>query len=82
MTSNFTKKWTIVAMIPLLMIFVSPNIISESFAIDMVTCSDGDVLVKKTSSGNHACMHEDSAKLVETRGWGTIVGSNDNATST
>ena len=80
MTSNFTKKWTIVAMIPLLIVFVSPNIISESFAIDMVTCSDGDVLVKKTSSGNHACMHESSAKLVESRGWGTIVGSNDNVT--
>jgi hypothetical protein len=65
-------------MIPLLMVFVSPNIVAESFAIDMVTCSDGDVLMKKTSSGNHACMHETSAKLVEARGWGTIVKSNDN----
>ncbi|MDH3386141.1 MAG: hypothetical protein OEL77_09035 [Nitrosopumilus sp.] len=78
MTSNFSKKLAIVAMIPLLMVFVSPNIISESFAIDMVTCSDGDVLMKKTSTGNHACMHETSAKLVEARGWGTIVQSNDN----
>ena len=78
MTSNFTKKWTIAAMIPLLMVFVSPSIISESFAIDMVTCSDGDVLVKKASSGNHACLHESSANLVESRGWGTIVNSNDN----
>ena len=78
MTSNFTKKWTIVAMIPLLMVFVSPSVILESFAIDMVTCSDGDVLVKKASSGNHACLHESSANLVESRGWGTIVNSNDN----
>ena len=67
-------------MVPLLMVLVSPNIISESFAIDMVTCSDGDVLVKKTSSGNHACMHESSAMKVESRGWGTIVQSNDNVT--
>ena len=80
MTSNFTKKLTIVAMIPLLMVFISPNIISESFAIDMVTCNDGDVLVKKTHTGNHACLHESSAKLVEARGWGTIVQSNDNVT--
>jgi hypothetical protein len=80
MTSNFTKKLTIAAMIPLLMVFVSPSIISESFAIDMVTCSDGDVLVKKASSGNHACLHESSANLVESRGWGTIVNSNDNVT--
>jgi len=78
MTSNFTKKWTILAIIPLLMVFVFPSIITESFAIDMVTCSDGDVLMKKTSSGNHACMHETSAKTVEARGWGTIVKSNDN----
>jgi hypothetical protein len=80
MTSNFTKKLTIVAMVPLLMVFVSPNIISESFAIDMVTCNDGDVLVKKTQTGNHACLHESSANVIVTRGWGTIVQSNDNVT--
>ena len=56
-------------MVPLLMVFVSPNIISESFAIDMVTCTDGDVLVKKTQTGNHACLHESSANLVVARGW-------------
>lgn len=67
-------------MIPLMMIFVSPNIISDSFAIDMVTCKDGDVLVKKTHTGNHACLHESSAKKVEARGWGTIVSANDNVT--
>ena len=80
MTSNFTTKLTIVAMIPLLMVFVSPNIISESFAIDMVTCKDGDVLVKKTQTGNHACLHESSANKVVARGWGAIVQSNDNVT--
>ena len=73
MTSNFTKKMTIVAMVPLLMVFVSPNIVSESFAIDMVTCNDGDVLVKKTQTGNHACLHESSVSKVVARGWGTIV---------
>ena len=78
MTSNFTTKLTIVALIPLMMIFVSPNIISDSFAIDMVTCKDGDVLVKKTQTGNHACLHESSAKKIEARGWGTIVSANDN----
>jgi hypothetical protein len=61
-----------------MMIFVSPNIISDSFAIDMVTCKDGDVLVKKTQTGNHACLHESSAKKIEARGWGTIVSANDN----
>ncbi len=80
MTSNFTKKLTIVAMVPLLMVFISPNIISESFAIDMVTCNDGDVLVKKTQTGNHACLHESSANVVVARGWGTIAQSNDNVT--
>lgn len=80
MTSNFTKKWTIVAMIPLLMILVTPNIISESFAIDMVTCKDGDVLVKKTHTGNHACLHESSVEKIVARGWGTVVQSNDNVT--
>ena len=80
MTSNFTKKLTIVAMVPLLMVFVSPNIISESFAIDMVTCNDGDVLVKKTQTGNHACLHESSANVVVARGWGTMAQSNDNVT--
>jgi len=74
----FTKKLAILAMIPLLMVFVSPNIISESFAIDMVTCKDGDVLVKKTHTGNHACLHESSAKTIEARGWGTVVLANDN----
>jgi hypothetical protein len=78
MTSNFTKKMTIVAMVPLLMVFVSPNIVSESFAIDMVTCNDGDVLVKKTQTGNHACLHESSVSKVVARGWGTIVQSNNN----
>lgn len=80
MTSKFTKNLTMLAMIPLLAIFVTPNIIAESFAIDMVTCKDGDVLVKKTHTGNHACLHESSAKKVEARGWGTIVQSNDNVT--
>ena len=80
MTSKFTKKLTMLAMIPLLAVFVTPNIIAESFAIDMVTCKDGDVLVKKTHTGNHACLHESSAKKVEARGWGTIVQSNDNVT--
>lgn len=47
--------------------------ISESFAIDMVTCSQGDVLMKKTSTGNHACVHETSAETLVSRGWGTIV---------
>ncbi len=78
MTPNFSKKWAFIAMVPLLMVFVSPNIISESFAIDMVTCSEGNVLVKKTHTGNHACLHESSALVVEARGWGTIVQSNDN----
>ncbi len=80
MTSNFTTKLTIIAMVPLLMVFVSPNIISESFAIDMVTCNDGDVLVKKTQTGNHACLHESSANVVVARGWGTMAQSNDNVT--
>ncbi|HUT05218.1 MAG TPA: hypothetical protein VMW74_00805 [Nitrosopumilaceae archaeon] len=80
MTSNFTTKLTIIAMVPLLMVFVSPNIISESFAIDMVTCNDGDVLVKKTLTGNHACLHESSVNKVVARGWGTIAQSNDNVT--
>ena len=80
MTSNFTTKLTIIAMFSLLMVFVSPNIISESFAIDMVTCKNGDVLVKKTQTGNHACLHESSAKKIESRGWGTIVSANDNVT--
>ena len=80
MTSNFTTKLTIVALIPLMMIFVSPNIISDSFAIDMVTCKDGDVLVKKTQTGNHACVHESSATKLESRGWGTVVSANDNVT--
>jgi hypothetical protein len=80
MTSNFSTKLTIVLMIPLLMIFVSPNIISESFAIDMITCNDGSVLVKKTQTGNHACLHESSAKKIEARGWGIIVSTNDNVT--
>lgn len=62
------------------MIFVSPYVISESFAIDMVTCKDGDVLVKKTQTGNHACVHESSVKKIEARGWGTVVQSNDNVT--
>ena len=78
MTSNFTKKLTILAMIPLLAVFITPSIVAESFAIDMVTCKDGDVLVKKTSTGNHACLHESSAMKAEARGWGTIVQSNDN----
>ena len=78
MTSNFTKKLTILAMIPLLAVFITPSIVTESFAIDMVTCKDGDVLVKKTSTGNHACLHESSAMKAEARGWVTIVQSNDN----
>ena len=68
-------------MIPLLMIAVAPSIISESFAVDMVTCSEGHVLVQKTHTGNHACLSESSAKTVESRGWGTIVSSNDSVTS-
>ncbi|MDX1440997.1 MAG: hypothetical protein R3237_00880 [Nitrosopumilaceae archaeon] len=77
MTSKFTKL-PMVALIPLLAVLITPTIISESFAIDMVTCKDGDVLVKKTSTGNHACLHESSANKAESRGWGTIVQSNDN----
>ena len=55
------------------MLVISPSIISESYAIDMVTCSEGHVLIKKTATGNHACMMESSAKKLETRGWGMIV---------
>ena len=65
-------------MISLLMVFVSPSIISESFAIDMVTCNEGDVLVKKTLTGNHACLHESSVAKIEARGWGHAVQANDN----
>lgn len=75
MTDNFVRKLTIFALSPLLLITISPHIISEALAIDMVTCSEGDVLVKKSSTGNHACIHEDSAKILESRGWGTIVSS-------
>ena len=78
MTSIFTSKMTIIAMIPLMMVLLTPAIIDSSFAIDMITCKDGDVLVKKTHTGNHACLHESSANIVESRGWGTIVSSNDN----
>ena len=53
-------------MLPLLM---ASSIISESFAVDMVTCSEGHVLVQKTHTGNHACLSESSAKTVESRGW-------------
>ena len=81
MTINFRKQWTGLALIPLLMVAVSPAIFSESFAIDMVTCSEGHVLVQKTHTGNHACLTESSAKTVESRGWGTIVSSNDSVTS-
>ena len=81
MTINFGKKLTIFALIPLLMVVVSPSIVSESFALDMVTCSEGHVLVKKTHTGNHACLTENSAKTVETRNWGTIVASNDSVAS-
>ena len=78
MTSKFTKKLAIVAMVPLLAVFVAPSIVAESFAIDMVTCKDGDVLIKKTHTGNHACVHESSAQKLESRGWGTVVQANDN----
>lgn len=44
----FTTKLSIVALIPLMMIFLMSNIISDSFAIDMITYSDGSILVKKT----------------------------------
>ena len=81
MTINFRKRWTVFALVPLLMMAASPAIISESFAIDMVTCSEGHVLVQKTNTGNHACLSESSAKTVESRGWGTIVSSNDSITS-
>ena len=81
MTINFGKRWIGLTLIPLLMVAVSPAIFSESFAIDMVTCSDGHVLVQKTHTGNHACLTESSAKTVESRGWGTIVSSNDSVTS-
>ena len=81
MAINFEKRWTGLVLIPLLMVAVSPAIFSESFAIDMVTCSEGHVLVQKTHTGNHACLTESSAKTVESRGWGTIVSSNDSVTS-
>ena len=81
MTINFEKRWTVFALIPLLMVAVSPAILSESFAIDMVSCSEGHVLVQKTHTGNHACLTESSAKTVESRGWGTIVSSNDSVIS-
>lgn len=74
----FTTKLSLAMLIPLMVIFLMTNFISDSFAIDMVTCSDGSVLVKKTHTGNHACLHESTAKIVESRGWGTIVSSNDN----
>ena len=70
MTINFGKRLTIFVLIPLLMLALSPNIISNSFAIDMVTCSEGHVLVQKTHTGNHACLSESSAKTVESRGGG------------
>ena len=81
MIVNFGKKLTIFTLIPLLLVAVAPSIIAESFALDMVTCSEGHVLVKKTSTGNHACLTESSAKTVESRNWGTIVSSNDSVTS-
>ena len=80
MKLNFGKKLTIFTLIPLLLVAVAPSIIAESFALDMVTCSEGYVLVKKTSTGNHACLTESSAKTVESRNWGTIVSSNDSVT--
>lgn len=82
MTSIFTKNLAILAMISLLMVFVSPNIISESFAIDMITCNEGDVLVEKTLTGNHACLHESSVAKIEARGWGHAVLANDNVMMT
>jgi len=81
MTISITKKLTILTLIPLLAIMLSPSLVSESFAIDMVTCNKGDVLVQKTHTGNHACLSENSAKTVESRGWGTIVETNENITS-
>ena len=81
MTINYGKRLTIFAMVPLLMIAIAPSIISESFAVDMVTCSEGHVLVQKIHTGNHACLSESSAKTVELRGWGTIVSSNDSVTT-
>ena len=74
----FTTNLSLAVLIPLLVILLTPNIINDSFAIDMVTCSDGFVLVKKTHTGNHACLHESTAKIVEERGWGIVVSSNDN----
>jgi len=73
-----TTKLSLAALIPLMVIFLISTTISDSFAIDMVTCSDGSVLVKKTHTGNHACLHESTAKIVESRGWGIFVSSNDN----
>ena len=81
MTLNYKTKISVLGLIPLLMVAISPSMISESFAIDMVTCSEGHVLVQKTHTGNHACLSEDSAKTVESRGWGTIVSSNESVTS-
>lgn len=81
MTISIPKKLTILTLIPLFAIMMSPNLISESFAIDMVTCNKGDMLVQKTHTGNHACLSENSAKTVESRGWGTIVETNENITS-
>ena len=73
--TKFSAKWVAITMVPLLMVFASPHIIPESFAIDMVSCSPGDVLMKKTSTGNHACVNEDSAPILEARGWGSITDS-------
>jgi len=82
MTPIFTAKLTPFTMIPLMMLILSPNIINESSAIDMITCKDGDVLVKKIHTGNHACLHESTAKTIESRGWGIVVSSNDNIVMT
>lgn len=69
------KKLTPLALMPILLIIVSPNILAESTSIDWRTCSEGQVLIKKTTTGNHACVSESAAEILEERGWGTIVSS-------
>jgi len=52
---------------------ITPSLLSNSYALDMLSCSEGYVLMKKTSTGNHACVKETSSDKLESRGWGTIV---------
>ncbi len=63
----------------LLLIIILPSIAASSFAIDWRTCDEGDVLVKKTTTGNHACVSEASAKTLVERGWGTMASFDEMA---